>query len=141
METHRINSSSAARFSGKLGLFILAAMILLSGCSQSASNDLAAANMNKAKLDSELHTAQVSYGIPTPLLQPIEQQESDLAAAVADGSDKNGQSAANGYAKLYHQVVALEKLTPDQIHQQATLDLQSFTAGASKGTESGLRRG
>ena len=132
VETHRINSSSAARFSGRLGLFILAAMILLSGCSQSASNDLAAANMNKVKLDSELHTAQVSYGIPTPLLQPIEQQESALAAAVADGSDKTGQSAANGYVKLYQQVVSMEKLTPAQIQQKATLDLQAFTQALQK---------
>ena len=132
VETHRINSSSAARFSGRLGLFILAAMILLSGCSQSTSNDLAAANMNKVKLDNELHTAQVSYGIPTPLLQPIEQQESTLAAAVADGSDKTGQSAANGYVKLDQQVVSMEKLTPAQIQQKATLDLQAFTQALQK---------
>ena len=132
VETHRINSSSAARFSGKLGLLILAAMILLSGCSQSVSNDLAAANMNKAKLDNELHAAQVSYGIPTPLLQPIEQQESVLAAAEADGSDKTGQSAAKGYAKLDQQLVAMEKLTPTQIQQKATLDLQAFTQALQK---------
>jgi hypothetical protein len=132
VETHRINSSSAARFSGKLGLVILAAMILLSGCSQSATNDLAAASMNKSKLDHELHTAQVSYGIPSPLLQPIEQQESVLAAAVADGSDKSGASAANGYAKLDKQVVAMEKLTPTQIQQKATADLQMFTQALQK---------
>ncbi len=64
--------------------------------------------------------------MPVTLLASIQQQEDALAAEVANGTDKNGQAAAQGYADLHAQVVALEKLTPDQIRQRATLDLQSL---------------
>jgi hypothetical protein len=65
-------------------------------------------------------------------LQPIEQKEDTLAVAMTSGADKSGQSAASGYASLYQQVVVLEKLTPDQIHQRATSDLQSFIQALQK---------
>jgi hypothetical protein len=107
-----------------LGMLIGMLAVLLAGCASSAQS---AAAQNKAKLDTELRHAQSSAGIPPELLQPILAQESTLAANVTNGTDKNGQAAAEGYATLYNQVVALEKMTPDEIRQHATLDLQSFS--------------
>ncbi|MGO8950793.1 MAG: L,D-transpeptidase [Ktedonobacterales bacterium] len=132
MQTQRIRSSSgegllpASSFASTLSLAIIVAAMLISGCAQAAPNGRAIATENKAMLDRELRTAQVSAGVPQALLQPIEQQEGGLTTAMSNGSDKDGQAAAVGYEKLYNQVVALVKLTPDQIHQRATHDLQSF---------------
>ena len=126
VQTQRIGSSSgegplsAARLAGTLSMVVIVAAILLSGCAGATVNAQEAAKLNKAKLDTELHTAQVSVGVPDELLQPIEQQESVLTAG------KNKQVAADGYAKLYTQVTELVKLTPSQIQQRAAQDLQSF---------------
>ncbi|HEY2596236.1 MAG TPA: hypothetical protein VGK33_20280, partial [Chloroflexota bacterium] len=116
-------SAGRARLAGTIVLALAVAATLLSGCAPSAQ---ASAAQNKAKLDRELHTAQVTTGVPATLLQSVVAQEDVLAAGVANGMDKSGQAAAEGYAGLYAQVVALEKLTPDQIRQRATLDLQSL---------------
>ena len=126
VRTHRMGSFSAARLAGTVSLAVIVASMLLSGCAPSASSYKTVAQQNKAKLDKEIHTAETSVGIPDVLLQPIEQKENALTAGMASGADKNGQAAANGYKQLYNQVVGLEKLTPDQVHQRATADLQSF---------------
>jgi hypothetical protein len=61
------------------------------------------------------------------LLQPIVQTENNLTVGMASGSQASAKSAATGYANLYQQVLVLEKLTPDQIHQRGIHDLQSFS--------------
>jgi hypothetical protein len=110
-----------------MSLAIIVAAMLLSSCAGATVDARAVASRNKAKLDRELHTAQESVGIPAILLQPFVQRENTLAVAMASGSQTSAQAAATGYAALYQQVVTMEKLTPDQIHQQATHDLQAFS--------------
>jgi hypothetical protein len=110
-----------------MSLAIIVAAMLLSSCAGATVDARTAASRNKAKLDRELHTAQVSVGIPAILLQPFVQRENTLAVAMASGSKTSAQAAATGYADLYQQVVAMEKLSPDQIHQRATNDLQAFS--------------
>jgi hypothetical protein len=133
MLTQRIRSSlgraplPATRFGGTMSLAIIVAAMLLSSCAGTTVDARAAASRNKARLDRELHTAQVSVGIPAILLQPIEQRENTLVVGMASGSQTSAQSAATGYTDLYQQVVAMEKLSPDQIHQRATHDLQAFS--------------
>jgi hypothetical protein len=127
VRTHRIGPFSAARLAMTVSLAVIVASMLLSACAPSASSYKTVAQQNKTKLDKEIHTAETSVGIPDVLLQPIEQKENNLTIGMASGADKSGQAAAKGYQQLYTQVVALEKLTPDQIHQQATANLQTFS--------------
>src|SRR5262249_17963410 len=81
----------------------------------------------KAKLDKELQTARTSFGVPDGLLQPIETQEQAIAGT-AQSSDKSYSDAASGYTRLYNQVVAIEKMTPDQARAQTNSDLQQLDA-------------
>jgi hypothetical protein len=108
-----------------LGLLIVVLGATLVGCGPDAH---AAAQQNKTRLDNELHTARTTAGVPDGLLQPIETQEKALDAGTKGGSDNAYQLAADGYAKLYKQVVALENMTPNQARAQASGDLQTFTA-------------
>lgn len=104
-------------------LFVLLTVVtttLLSGCAPDAQS---AASQNKTKLDTELHTASTKSGVPARRLAPIIAQENSLAAGTANGSDRAYQAAADGYTKLYNQVVALESLTPSQAMAQAQGDL------------------
>jgi hypothetical protein len=112
------------RLAGSLCLLLVLLAAQLSGCAPDARS---AAQQNKAKLDSALQKARSSVGIPDALLKPIETQEQSLAAGTANGSDTTYQNAANGYATLYDQVVALEGLTKDQVQARATSDLQTLT--------------
>ena len=107
-------------------LFLLLAMVapLLAACAPDAQS---AASANKAKLDAELHTASAA-GVPTQRLALIAEQESALAASTSGGSNSAYQAAANGYTTLYNQVVALEKLTPDEALTQALSDLRTLQA-------------
>jgi hypothetical protein len=128
-------ASSKTRVAAALLLALAVAASVMSGCAPSAT---AVASQNKAKLDSEIHTAELTTGIPTSLLASIQRQEDQLTAGMTDGTDTSGQAAADGYAKLYQQVVALEKLTPDQIRQRATLDLQSFALALQQVSDQGF---
>ena len=130
--TQRTGKCSTTRLGGALSLIVVILVMLLSGCSPSTPNYRAVASRNQTKLDAALHTAEQQDGIPAIILQPFEQQESALAAGMASGSDRTGKSAADGFAKLYDQVVVLEKLTPEEIDQRATGELQSFTATLQK---------
>ncbi len=123
------------RLAGMLLLAATVAATLLSGCSPSAAPSAA---QNKAKLDSTLQHAQLSMGVPVALLASIQQQEDQLAAGIADGTDTTGQAAAEGYARLEAQVVALEQLTPAQIRQRATLDLQALALALQQVADQGF---
>ncbi len=112
------------RFVGSLCLLIALLATVLSGCAPDARS---AAHQNKAKLDSALQKAHSSVGIPDALLKPIETQEQSLVAGTTNGSDKTYQDAANGYAILYDQVVALEGLTKVQVQARATSDMQTLS--------------
>src|SRR5262249_45832355 len=79
----------------------------------------------KARLDRELQTARTDYGVPDGLLRPIETQEQSIAGT-AKGSDKSFSDAAAKYTQLYNQVVAIEKMTPDQARAQTNSDLQQL---------------
>jgi len=125
--TDHDHRGSGRRWVGALYVLIIA-VVLLSGCAPGTQPSVrSAAQQNKAKLDAELRKAQTTSGIPKSVLHPIETQESALAASVTNGSDKNGQAAAKGYAILYDQVVALERMTPDQAKAKASSDLQTLT--------------
>ncbi len=96
---------------------------LLNGCGPDAKS---AAAKNKAKLDTALHAASGTAGVPARRLAPIIAQENSLNAATASGSNSVYQAAANGYTTLYNQVVALEKLTPSEAQAQAASDLSAL---------------
>src|SRR5258708_1972445 len=125
----RVRVGSRGRGVRTLWALIAAVAVLVSACASSPLSDStdSAATHNKAKLDAELQHAQTNAGIPPTVLQPIKTQESALAAGIAYGSDKTGQTAAAGYTKLYDQVVALEQMTPDQVQAKASGDLQALT--------------
>ncbi|HEY2596237.1 MAG TPA: L,D-transpeptidase [Chloroflexota bacterium] len=123
MDTGYRWASGKTRLVMALLLALAVGATLLSGCAPSVQ---AAVGQNKAKLDAEIHNAELTVGVPATLLTSIASQEDTLAAGVADGTDASGQAAATGYARLYDQVVALEQLTPSQIRERATLDLQAL---------------
>ncbi len=135
MNGRHMRTSGVARFAGALVVLAAVATALLSGCAPSASP---AVSQNKAKLDAELRNAQLSMGVPVALLASIQQQEDQLAAGSADGTDTTGQAAAEGYARLEAQVVALEQLTPAQIRQRATLDLQALALALQQVADQGF---
>lgn len=107
-----------------LGLLIAVMSPALAGCSPDARTQ---AQTNKTRLDKEFNSARAA-GVPDGLLQPIQAQEVSLASSASSGTDKAYAAAANGYTKLYQQVVDLERMTPDQARAQTTKDLQTFTA-------------
>ncbi len=106
-----------------LGLVIILASVLLSACAPSAHD---AAQHNKAQLDRELQTARTTYVVPDSLLLPIQAQETKFARGTASGTDASYQTAAAGYARLYHQVLADEKMTPAQAQALTSTDLQQL---------------
>lgn len=118
-------------------LVLVLAMIipLLAACAPDAKS---AASANKAKLDTELHTASTVAGVPARRLAPIIAQENALAASAASGSGSAYQTAANGYASLYQQVVALEQLTPGQAQAMAASDLSTLQADLSVAERAGI---
>lgn len=106
-----------------LGLVIILASVLLSACAPSAHD---AAQQNKAQLDRELQTARTTDFVPDSRLLPIQTQEHTLAAGTTSGTDASYQSAAAGYTRLYHQVLADEKMTPAQAQALTATDLQQL---------------
>lgn len=106
-----------------LSLAVLVLSIVLSGCAPGASET---AQTNKAKLDKELTAARANPGVPETLLAPIVAQEQTLASSTSKGTDASYSTAAAGYTRLYGQVVALEKMSPDQAKAQADTDLQQL---------------
>lgn len=118
-------AGSRTRLAGALFLLLSMAVPLLTGCAPDAKS---AATANKTKLDTELHTASASAGVPARRLAPIITQENALAANTLGGSNSAYQAAADGYSKLYDQVVALEKLTPGEAQAQASTDLSALQA-------------
>lgn len=108
---------------------------LLTACGPDAKS---AASSNKAKLDKELRTASTQAGIPVRRLAPITAREDALAAGTASGSNSAYQAAADGYDKLYQQVVALEKMTPSQAKTQAERDLSALQAALATAKGAGI---
>ncbi|HET9109763.1 MAG TPA: hypothetical protein VFN78_02950, partial [Ktedonobacterales bacterium] len=108
---------------------------LLTACAPDAQS---AANANKTKLDTELHSASTVVGVPARRLALISAQESALAASTSSGSSAAYQAAADGYAKLYTQVVALEKLTPSEAQAQAASDLSALQASLATTEGAGI---
>ncbi|HEY7849684.1 MAG TPA: hypothetical protein VIC27_06430, partial [Ktedonobacterales bacterium] len=128
-------AGSRTRLVGTLVLALSLAAPLLTGCSLFAQS---AASSNKAKLDTELHTASAVTGVPARRLAPIIAQESALDASTASGSNDAYQAAADGYTKLYNQVVALEKLTPAQAQAQAASDLSALKSALATTESAGI---
>lgn len=123
------------RLAGALLLSLSLAAQLLSACGPDAKS---AASANKAKLDTELHTATTKAGVPAQLLAPIIAQENALAASTSSGSSSAYQAAADGYAKLDSQVVALEKMSPSQAQAQASSDLTALQAALAAAKSAGV---
>jgi hypothetical protein len=118
-------------------LFLLCSMVapLLVACAPDAKST---ASANKAKLDTELHAASTTAGVPERRLAPIVTQENSLAASASRGSSGAYQAAADGYAKLYNQVVALEKMTPSEAQAQASSDLSTLQSSLATAESAGV---
>lgn len=99
--------------------------MLLSGCGSDANQPKAQAN--KAKLDAELHHAQVDLGMPQSMLGPIEQKEQQIASGVG-GWNYNYADAASNYTLLYTQLTGLEQTASQTLSTQAQTDLKALTA-------------
>jgi hypothetical protein len=99
--------------------------VLLAGCGPDAK---LTATHNKSKLDTELARARSVAWVPARRLDPIISQEDALAANISSGQDSAYQAAADGYAKLYSQVVALESTTPSQAQAMTASDLSQLKA-------------
>ena len=108
---------------------------LLAGCGPDAKS---AASANKTKLDTELRTASAVTGLPARRLAPIIAQENALDAGTASGSNASYQAAADGYTKLYNQVVALEKMTPSEAQSQASNDLSALQSALATTESAGI---
>jgi hypothetical protein len=108
---------------------------LLASCTPDAKS---AASSNKTKLDTELHTASTKAGVPARRLAPIIAQENALAASTSSGSSSAYQTAADGYSKLYDQVVVLEKLTPSQAQALASNDLSALQSSLATTESAGI---
>jgi hypothetical protein len=120
-----LRTGSRLRLVAALLLLLCVVAVALAACGPDAK--LTASN-NKSKLDSELTKAGTVAGVPSRRLAPIISQEDSLAANTATGSNSAYQAAADGYAKLYSQVVALEKSTPSQAEAMASSDLSQLQA-------------
>lgn len=118
-----------------LSLAVLVLSIVLSGCAPGASET---AQANKAKLDKELTAARANPGVPEALLAPIVTQEQTLASSTSKGTDASYSTAAAGYTRLYGQVVALEKMSPDKAKAQANTDLQQLDAAIKAANKQGF---
>ncbi|HKV82953.1 MAG TPA: L,D-transpeptidase [Ktedonobacterales bacterium] len=108
---------------------------LLNGCRPDAKS---AAAKNKAKLDTALHAASTSSGVPARRLAPIIARENTLDAATASGANSAYTAAANGYTTLYNQVVALEKMTPSEAQAQAASDLSALQSALATTEGAGI---
>ncbi len=129
-----LGADSRQRLVGTLLLLLALVAPLLAACAPDAQS---AASANKAKLDTELRTATAA-GVPPQRLALIAQQESALAARTAGGSSSAYQAAADGYTTLYDQVVALEKLTPDEALTQTLSDLRALQASLATTEGTGI---
>jgi hypothetical protein len=125
----------AWRLVSSLGLGIILVSTVLSACGPDAR---AAAQNEKARLDKEIQTARTHLNVPDGLLQPIQTQESTLAASTKNGSDKTYQAAEAGYTRLYNKVVTIEHMTPQQARTQAQTDLQQFTSALQQVQKKGF---
>ncbi|HEU0028054.1 MAG TPA: L,D-transpeptidase [Ktedonobacterales bacterium] len=128
-------AGSRLRFAGALLLLLSMLAPLLTACEPDAKS---AANANKTKLDTELRTASTVAGVPARRLDPIIAQENSLAANTSSGSNSAYQSAADGYTKLYNQVIALEKMTPSEAQAQASGDLSALQSSLATTESSGI---
>ncbi len=118
-----LQAGSHKRLVVALLLLLSVAAALLSGCTPNAKT---AASQNKTELDTALHAASTKAGVPALRLAPIIAQEDTLAASTSSGSSSAYQAAADGYVKLYNQVVALENLTSSGAKALASSDLSSL---------------
>src|SRR5262249_3866220 len=78
-----VRAGSRRRLIGALFLLLMMASALLAACTPDAKS---LADTNKAKLDTELHSASTVAGVPALRLAPIVSQENALAAATSSGS-------------------------------------------------------
>jgi len=132
---HPSRAGSHTPLVGTLLLTLALVVPLLSACAPDAKS---AASENKARLDTELHKATTIAGVPTRRLAPIFAQESTLAANTRSGSSGAYQAAADGYTKLYDQVVMLEKYTPEQAQAQAASDLTALQSALARAESAGI---
>ncbi len=128
-------AGSRKRLVGSLMLLFSVVGMLLSACAPDAQS---AASQNKAKLDTELHAASTTAGVPARRLSLIITQENALTAGTSSGSSSAYQVAADGYTKLYNQVVALEKMTPAQAQAQTLSDLGTLQASLATTEHAGI---
>ena len=122
------------RLIGALVLLLLMTAPMLVACSTDAK---AAATQNKSMLDSALHSATAA-GVPALRLAPIVAQEETLAASSTTATNSAYQAAADGYSKLYNQVVSLEKMTPSEAQAQASGDLSTLQSSLASDGSSGI---
>lgn len=122
------------RVEKSLALCLLLVLIscLLSACGGNPQLQQQASK-NKQMLDSSLTRAR-SIGIPASMLQPIIQQEQQLASSHAPLSlfgdqpvDDFNQNLALRYSQLNTQVIGLETQATQQFDYQAAQDLQTMS--------------
>lgn len=122
------------RMEKSLALCLLLVLIscLLSACGGNPQLQQQASK-NKQALDRSLAQAR-SIGIPASMLQPIIQQEQQLASGHAplslfsdQSADDYNQNLALRYSQLNSQVIGLETQATQQFDYQASQDLQTMS--------------
>ncbi|HEX8033268.1 MAG TPA: hypothetical protein VF510_05450, partial [Ktedonobacterales bacterium] len=115
------------RWIWRLAIVLGIGAILASIFPVSCALDARAAQSAQQRLDHELQVTRTSLNVPDTMLQPIVTREHTLAAATTSNSAKAYQDATSGYNQLYNQVVAIEHLTPQQVHALVQKDMQQLT--------------
>jgi hypothetical protein len=128
-------TGSRLRLVAALLLLLSVVAVLLAGCGPDAK---LTASHNKSKLDTELAKARTVAWVPAVRLAPIISQEDALAANTASGQDSAYQAAADGFAKLYSRVVALDSSTPSQAQAMTASDLNQLKSSLTTADSSSI---
>ncbi len=137
----RRQPSRGARRTSRLPFLFAAASALvlfcmvLTACGPDASQ--AAAQQNKARLDTELRHARADLGIPDTMLQPIEAQERKVASGES-GWNYSYADASSNYSLLYSQLVGIEQTAGQTLRAQSIQDMDAFTKALNTRRDQGF---
>lgn len=114
-----------------LAVLAVGIMLFVTGCG-SLTPKGQAAQQEKAKLDTEIQSA-AKIGVPDSLLNPIRQQEADVAGQLKplglfgdSNPDSAYESAINSYKRLEAQVVTVTNQALQNDRMQAHQDIQTL---------------